>query len=68
MINNQVITALTGCRREDIREEILTGGSLPGKIITRKGNEYLCVEDQSYHDGTQPTTVPQDYVLVTVAQ
>ena len=67
MINNKVIKTLTGCNREDIRKETLTGGALPGKIIIRKGNEYLCVEDQSYHDGTIPTAVPKDYVLVTVA-
>ncbi len=67
MINNQVIKALTGCNREDIRKETLIGGALPGKCITQKGNEYLCVEDQSYHDGTIPTAIPQDYVLVSIA-
>jgi len=68
MINNQVIKDLTGCHRLEIRHELLKSGSLPGKIITRSGDEYLCVEDQSYHEGNIPTGKPQDYVLVSLAQ
>ena len=68
MINNQVIEELTGCHRLEIRHELLKSGSMPGKIITRKGDEYLCVADQAYHEGIIPTGQPQDYVLVSLAQ
>ena len=68
LIEDQVITDLTGCRREDLRKEIITKGSMPGKILARSGNEYLCVEEQSYHDGLTATGNPEDYVLVVIPQ
>lgn len=68
MIKDQVITNLTGCRREDLRKETLTEGAMPGKILARSGNEYLCVEEQSYHDGLVATGNREDYVLVVIPQ
>lgn len=69
MINNQVILDETGCSRETIPTETLVGGSLPGLILTRSGDEFLCEAEQSYLDeDAHPTGRPEDYVLVTVSQ
>lgn len=69
MIDDQVIFDETGCRREAIPTETLVSGSLPGLILTRSGDEYLCEAEQSYlAEDAHPTGRPEDYVLVTVPQ
>lgn len=69
MIDDQVIFDETGCSRADIPTETLVSGSLPGLILTRRGDEYLCEAEQSYLDeDAHPTGRPEDYVLVTIPQ
>ena len=69
MIDDQVIFDLTGCSRETIPTETLTGGALPGNILARHGEEFLCEADQSYlAEDSHPTGNPEDYVLVIVPQ
>lgn len=68
MIDDQVVFDETGCRREAIPTETLVSGSLPGLILARNGDEYLCEAEQSYLDEDHPTGRPEDYVLVTVQQ
>ena len=71
MIDDQVILLETGCSRDAIRTETLTGGALPGLILIRSGDEYLCEEASQYLDNSpdcHPTGSPEDYVLVTVPQ
>ena len=71
MIDDQVILAETGCRRDQIRKETITGGAMPGLILLRRGDEYLCEEGGRYLDNSpecHPTGRPEDYVLVTIPQ
>lgn len=67
MFSDSELSTLTGCRREDIRKEVLTGGAFPGLVLARRGDEFLCEEEQSYLDvDSHPTGKSEDYVLVTI--
>jgi len=71
MLSNELILRETGCSRDQIRKETVTEGSMPGLILTRCGDEYLCEEGSRYLDNSpecHPTGRPEDYVLVTIPQ
>ena len=71
MLSDELILRETGCRRDQIRKETVSAGSMPGLILTRHGNEYLCEEGARYLDNSpecHPTGRPEDYVLVTIPQ
>ena len=69
MFSDIELSTLTGgCRREDLRKEVLTGGAFPGRVLARRGDEFLCEEDQSFlAEDSHPTAKAEDYVLVTIA-
>jgi hypothetical protein len=67
LIDPQIISELTGCERLHLPREVLDGGALPGQVLARTSDEWLCLAEQSYVDPNIPTGRAEDYVLVTLS-